>query len=311
VGGEGFAVDASVVKADANRQRGVSGDREVEWGEVKIACWAVREYLASLENDAPRKAPKKLSLTDPMSRWTAARGGPAFYAYSTNYLVDTEAGIVVDVESTPAHRTEEVNACRTMVERVETRTAMKPKRLIGDTAYGTAAMLGWMVEEKGIEPHVPVWDKSEGKAGSFARSAFTWDAESDRYVCPAGKSLLRHRYRPRGTGIKKDNTIIYRAAAVDCRNCERKPVCWPNVSARKIARSVHEDARDGARCLVPAERYAQSRRERKKVEMLFAHQQNRPRADIELAMSVVRNQGLASNCSGSPRHHGLPLLESN
>jgi hypothetical protein len=53
---------------------------------------------------------KNISLTDPSARWTAAPGGPAFYAYSTNYLIDLHTGIIVDVEATPAHRTKEVNS---------------------------------------------------------------------------------------------------------------------------------------------------------------------------------------------------------
>jgi hypothetical protein len=113
---------------------------------------------------------KRVSPTDPQARWTAAPGGPAFYAYSTNYLVETDAGIIVDVEATPAHRTLEVQSTKTMIERVEERLALKTRKLIGDTAYGTAEILGWMVEEKGIEPHVPVWEKAERKDGTFSRS---------------------------------------------------------------------------------------------------------------------------------------------
>ena len=152
VGGEGFAVDASVVKADASRQR--HRNNNDDWGSGP----GVRDYLDGLqEDDNPSVArPKKVSPTDPQARWTAAPGGPAFYAYSTNYLVDTDAGIVVDVEATPAHRTLEVQSTRTMIERVEDRFAMKAKKLIGDTAYGTAEFLGWMVNEKNIEPHVPI-----------------------------------------------------------------------------------------------------------------------------------------------------------
>lgn len=271
VGGEGFAVDASAVKADANRQRGVAGDVDVDWGAPEQVRRPIREYLDSLEACEPPKARKNLSLTDPMARWTAAPGGPAFYAYSTNYLVDIHAGIIVDVEATPAYRGQEVTATRTMVERVEARFSMKPKRLIGDTAYGTAEMLGWLVEEKAIEPHVPVWDKSDGKAELFGRSDFTWDAATDRYVCPGGKPLLRHRYKPRGTGITKENTIIYRATTSDCRACALKTSCCPNTRSRKIHRSVYEDARDVARQLKTTALYAQSRRDRKKVEMLFGH----------------------------------------
>ncbi len=169
VGGEGFAIDASVVKADASRQRGLPGDQEIDWTDPSLSTRAVREYLAALDSEAPAAAPKHISLTDPAAQWTAAPGGPAFYAYSTNYLIDTHAGIVVDVEATPAHRTDEVNATQTMIERVEQRLGKKPRRLIGDTAYGTAELLGWMVDEKGIEPHVPVWDKSERTDGAFGR----------------------------------------------------------------------------------------------------------------------------------------------
>jgi hypothetical protein len=121
----------------------------------------VREYLTAIEEANPTDTvpPKSVSLTDPAARYTAAPGGPAFYAYSTNYLVDVDAGIIVDVEATPAFRTDEVNATRTMINRVEECFEMKPTRLIGDTAYGAAELLGWMVDEKAIEPHVPVWTR--------------------------------------------------------------------------------------------------------------------------------------------------------
>lgn len=134
VGGEGFATDASVIKADANRQRGVPG-AGVQWPAESTLTRPVREYLAALDAaEEERKPPKNISLTDPASQWTAAPGGPAFYAYSTNYLIDVDAGIIVDVEASPARRTDEVNATRIMVERVEERFDLKPTRLIGDTA---------------------------------------------------------------------------------------------------------------------------------------------------------------------------------
>ncbi|HBP5015413.1 TPA: transposase [Pseudomonas aeruginosa] len=189
VKGEGFAVDASIIKADASRQRGVAGD-EVDWNDPKLSSRAVREYLEALDEEALAEAlPKKISLTDPQSRWTAAPGGPAFFAYSTNYLIDTEHGVIMDVEATPAHRTAEVDSTRTMVERVKAQFDLTPERLIGDTAYGTAPMLAWMVEEKDIEPHVPVWDKTERKDDSLSSNDFHWNQEANEYRCPAGKPL--------------------------------------------------------------------------------------------------------------------------
>lgn len=132
VGGEGFAIDASVVRADANRARGVPG-ADANWTTDTCSSRAVGEYLDAVEqNDPAETPPKSVSLTDPAARYTAAPGGPAFYGYSTNYLVDLNAGIIVDVQATPAHRTHEVNATRTMINLVEERFNLKPQRLIGE-----------------------------------------------------------------------------------------------------------------------------------------------------------------------------------
>lgn len=194
VGGEGFAVDASVVKADANRARGVSGTEVIDWRQGDGPSRAVQEYLSALQEANPTPSddaesaapPKRISLTDPAARYTAAPGGPAFFAYSTNYLIDLQAGIIVDVEATPAHRTQEVESTKTMVERVEQRFDLKPRRLVGDTAYGTGAMLGWMVKDKGIDPHVPVWQRPPRSDGTVPNSEFHWVEQANEYRCPAG-----------------------------------------------------------------------------------------------------------------------------
>ena len=146
---------------------------------------AMREYLAALDDEElAAVVPRKLSLSDPHSRWTAASGGVAFFAYSTNYLIDVAHGVILDVQATPAHRTAEVESTKTMIERVEERFDLKPQRLIADMAYGSAPLLGWMVEQKAIEPHVPVWDKTERKDGTLERDAFQWNEQADEYRCP-------------------------------------------------------------------------------------------------------------------------------
>lgn len=96
-------MDASIIKADASRQRGVPGDEQVNWSDPALSTRAVREYLERLDEEALAKTLlKRLSLNDPQARCTAAPGGPAFYVYSTNYLINTEHGVIMDVESTPA-----------------------------------------------------------------------------------------------------------------------------------------------------------------------------------------------------------------
>src|ERR1700681_3025192 len=220
VGAEGFAIEASVVKADAARASGMPGAAidKVAYGPAQ-ASRAVREYLEGIDAaDRAETARKNISVTDPAAEWTCAPGGPAFFAYSTNYLVDVRAGVIVDVEATSAHRTQEVDATRIMIDRVERRFAIKPTRLIGDMAYGAAELLGWMVNDKAIEPHVPVWDKTQRTDGTLSSSDFRWDEQANEYRCPQGKAL-RIEWRPfkhPRTHITKDNTIIYASSQTDC-----------------------------------------------------------------------------------------------
>ncbi len=193
VGGEGFAADASIIRANANRQNSVPGGDDHDWtdGPGRGPNRPVREYLAALDEDAP--PPKEISLSDPASRLTAAVGKPAFFGWSTNYLIDVKNAVIMDVAATPAVRSAEVDSAKVMIDRVEERFGIKPKRLIGDTAYGTAEMLAWMVEEKDIEPHVPVWEKGERDDGTFGRSDFAFDETSNTLTCPGGKRLQQYR----------------------------------------------------------------------------------------------------------------------
>lgn len=274
VKGEGFAVDASLIAANASHQHSVQAGEHCDWANPEINTRPMREYLAALDDEVlAAPVPRKVSLSDPHARWTAAKGGVAFFAYSTNYLIDTAHGVILDVEATPAHRTAEIESTKVMVERVEDRFDLKPERLIADTAYGTAPMLGWMVEEKGIEPHVPVMDKTERKDGTFQRDEFQWNEETDEYRCPAG-NVLRREWRPfknLRTHVTKADTIVYRSSQRDCAACPMKAQCCPNMTFRKIVRSIHETARDIARHIATTAQYERSRCERKKVEMLFAH----------------------------------------
>jgi len=143
VAGEGFAVDASLIKADANRQKGIEGTKGLP---PEATSRAIDEYLAVLDDAgfgaATEVTPKFVSPSDPAARWTGAHGGQAFFAYSTNYLIDTENAIIVDVEATTAIRQAEVLAAKRMLERTRERFDLCPKRLLGDSAYGSAEMLG-------------------------------------------------------------------------------------------------------------------------------------------------------------------------
>ena len=136
VRGEGFAVDASIIAADANPKRAATPE-EIASGQHEVSQ-AVTDYLAGLDADA--KPSKMVSLTDPDARWTAAKPCAAFHAYSANYLIDLQAGIVVDTETTQALRTDEVQASQIMLDRTRERFGLHPERIAADTAYGTCLL---------------------------------------------------------------------------------------------------------------------------------------------------------------------------
>ena len=239
VDGAAFAVDGSLIAADANKQRSAAGSDDVDWEAIARTRRSVREYLDTLNEDAwgaaSETVPKFISRSDPAAQWTGAHKGHAFFAYADNYLIDVKAAIIVDVEveATRAIRQAEVGAARTMIEGTDDRLGLCPERLAADSA---------------------------------SRGDFNYNQEADIYVCPAGKVLTST-----GTLVNDGATLLYRASKHDCDTCELKPRCCPKMPARKIPRSIYENARDVARDIAKTETYVTSRRERKKIEMLFAH----------------------------------------
>jgi transposase len=288
VGGEAFSIDASLIRADVDKAKRAPGDELTDWPRPEDASHAVREYLAALDaargdeesgggddGGRPRgrnKAAKQVSLTDPQAAWVARKGVDPFFAYDANYLIDNKAGVIVDAQGTRANRLDEIAVTETMVERVERCFDLKPDRLAADTAYGAARMLKWLMD-RGIEPHIPVWDKSSRADGTFSRADFTYDAHADLYICPGGNAL-------KTTGTVHDGrTRLYRARKADCDGCTLKQRCCPKAPSRKVPRDIHEAARDHVRALADTAAFEQSRRERKKVEMAFAHMKRILRLD--------------------------------
>src|ERR1700731_4041617 len=246
VGGEAFSIDASLIKADVDKKKRAPGDPPIAWPKAGETSRAVREYLAALDaarsdgdnsegdgggstsGGAEGKMPKQISLTDPQAAWVTRKGIDPFFAYDANYLIDNKAGIILDAEGTRANRKEEIAIPQTMVERVERRFDLRPERLVGDTVYGMARLLKWLVDRK-ITPHVPVWDKSARHDGTFSRADFVFDQERNVYICPGGSELT-------STGnIDQGHIVYYRANKHDCSACALKPKCT-TARVRKITR---------------------------------------------------------------------------
>ena len=308
VGGEGFAVDASVIEADASRFQRIEG-ATIDWSEEQLARRPIAEYVEALESENPttnpERPPKAISPVDPSAAWTTRGRNKVMFGYSLNYLIDLEQAVIVDVEATPTRISKEVDATEIMIERVEGRFALKPDRLAGDVAYGTGEMLDWLVERE-IEPHIPVWDKRSRDDGIFSNADFTYDEARAVYVCPQG-----HVMKTNGR-VHHGNRLYYRASSLDCRRCPLKQRCCPKVPQRRIGVDVNERARDYTRALMQSEAYAVSSGERKKIERLFGEVKH------ILGLTRLRLRGLTGaqdefllaatvqNLKRLVRHAGIP-----
>lgn len=262
VGGEGFAVDGSLVGGDAGRDNRVETVDAIRNSDS--ATRPVRDYLAALDGDNPahKGDAKYLSPTDPAAAWNTKEGRGKF-GYFTNYLVDTDHAVIVDVEATPARIAQEIIATKAMLGRVEATHGMTPDILAADKAYGTGAFLAWLSEHQ-ITPHIPVLDRQQQIGGLFPREAFTFDAEKNHYLCPQGK-ILKHRTATAATRIH-----TYRATASDCKVCPIRQYCTRG-SKRALSVPFDDAVRQKVIATQDSEVFKQSRRLRKKVEMLFAH----------------------------------------
>ena len=245
VGGEAFAIDASVIEADASLRRKAEG-KLTAWPEAADVSRPVREYLDALDQAAAAEAkpatnadddmppgnapsePQVTSLTDPAAAWTSKGRSKLTFAYGTNYLIDNKLAIIVDVEATPARWQAEVAATKTMLERAKERFGLHPRRLAADTAYGSGLMIGWLMR-RGIAPHVPLLDRERQTRGFFTRADFQFDDQTNTFTCPGGKTLKSNGL------VRNDGTMPYWASTTDCRACALKPACTTGQNASSRA----------------------------------------------------------------------------
>ncbi len=272
VEGRHLTVDGTFVQANASPHRRISREQLAEVAQVSHT---VREYLADLEQqnpvaDPPPEPPPAsgiMSATDPDATW-AVKWGRAGFAYFDNYLIDNASRVILGVEATPARFRHEALAARRMLEQVEP-LGLHPESLGADKAYGSGEFLAWLLA-RGVQPHIPVIDRRHQTGGRFTREQFRYAPEENAYYCPAGQPLRYRRAHPTAHGA------IYSATVGQCRGCPQKKRCTPG-PFRKLFVHEEEPARQTVRALAGTPAYASSRRDRDKVEALFAELKQRLR----------------------------------
>jgi len=268
VRGKELSVDGSFVEANAAQQSRIPREQLAEAAEVH---YAVGQYLQELEQQNPVEEPvheqDQVSTTDPDSTYATKGGTPARLGYYDNYLVDNASCVIVGVQATAARMSQETVAAQDMITRFAAWQGRAPESVAADTTYGNGEFLQWLAD-RSITPYMRTRDSIHRKNSPFyGPERFTYEAENNRYICPAGQPL---NY---GGRSHRNRAWTYIGTRKRCGACSLRPQCT-SAAFRSLVIHQHEPARQRARELANTEEFAKAQRQRKKVEALFAELKN-------------------------------------
>jgi transposase len=268
VRGDNLSVDGSFVEANAAKDSRIPREQLAEAAQVKRT---VRQYLVELEEQNPVEEPvhqqEQVSTTDPDATYATKGGTPARLGYYDNYLIDNASCVIVGVQATAARMSQETAAAQDMITRFAEWRGRNPESVAADTTYGNGEFLQWLLE-RGITPYMRTRDSALRKNNPlYGPDRFTYLPESNSYRCPAGEQL-------NFVGLNvRNRTHAYIGNRRRCGACLQKAQCTTG-QYKYLAIHIHEPARQCARGLVNTPAFANSQRERRKVEALFAELKN-------------------------------------
>jgi transposase len=264
VRGDQLSVDGTFVEANASKESRIPREQLAEAAQVNRT---VREWLTQLDAQNPVEEPThsqdKVSTTDPDSTYATKGGTPARMGYYNNYLIDNHSCIIVGVQATGARLSEESRAAKEMISHFTQWQGKSPQSIVADASYGNGELLQWLMDRQ-ITPYMPTRDAvARTRSPLFGPERFTYQPESNSYLCPAGQQL---NYGGRND---RNRAFAYIGTRPKCGPCPLKPQCTQG-AFRFLAIHMNEAARQRARDLWNTPQYEQAQRQRKKVEALFA-----------------------------------------
>jgi transposase len=268
VQGKQLSVDGTFVEANAAKESRVPREQLAEAAQVHRT---VRQYLKEVEEQNPVEEPvhmqDQVSTTDPDSTYATKGGTPARLGYYNNYLVDNSSCVIVGVQATAARMSQETVAAQDMITRFAHWQGRKAESVTADTTYGNGEFLQWLAD-RNITPYMRTRDSVHRKNSPYyGPEHFTYQPESNSYLCPAGQQL---NYGGRSL---RNRTNVYIGTRKRCGECALKSQCT-SAAVRYLAIHIEEAARQRARNLVNTPEFAKAQRQRKKVEALFAELKN-------------------------------------
>ena len=268
VQGKHLSVDGSFVEANAAKQSRIPREQLAEAAQVNQT---VRHYLVELEQQNPTEEPvhqqDQVSTTDPDSTYATKGGTPARLGYYDNYLVDNHSCVIVGVQATAARMSQETVAAQNMLTRFAAWQGREPESVAADTTYGNGEFLQWLAD-RSVTAYMHTRDSALRKNNpGYGPERFTYQPESNTYLCPAGEQL---NY----VGLNVRNRAhAYIGSAKRCGTCPQKAQCTTG-RYKYLAIHIHESVRQRGRELAQTPEFTTAQRQRKKVEALFAELKN-------------------------------------
>jgi transposase len=233
-------VDSSLVEADASNNSVINTQ-----GLEKYLNKSYRSLEKRLDeyNDDEKSAllnKKHISTTDPDATVTRYGNSRPKLRYKTHRVVDEKNEIITATKVTPGS-VDDGAVLKEMIDIHQQNTGAKPDTVVADTKYGTIENYLHYYDE-GIKTHIPSVEESHkgygSKEGIFAKEEFSYDPENDIFICPAGETLTRRKFR------NDRRTYEYVAPARKCKKCEIKDKCTRSKTGRTLKRHERQDELD-------------------------------------------------------------------
>jgi transposase len=246
VDGSKLFMDSSMVQADASNNSVVNKESLKRYlnKSYQILESRLEQEQQSCGSDDSLKSgtanKKYRSTTDPDASVTRRGSGKSTLKYQTHRGVDPKCEVVTATEVTPGE-VHESHRLESLINNHENNTEATVKTVVADSKYGSIENY-LACRDRGIKAHFNSLEQSQKgtgtKKGIFPKEAFTYNAETDTFTCPAGQSLKRRRF------YKKRQHYEYIASAGTCNSCQLKEKCTKAKSGRTLKRHLRQDDLD-------------------------------------------------------------------
>ncbi len=246
VDGSKIFMDSSLVQADASNNSVVNKESLKRYLNKSYQIMESRleqEQQCSGSDEQPKSGTankKYISTTDPDASVTRRGSGKSTLKYQVHRSVDQKCEVITATEMTPGE-VHESHRLESLVDTHEKNTETAVETVVADSKYGSIENY-LACRDRGIKAHFSSLEQTQKgtgtKKGIFAKEAFTYNAETDTFTCPAGQSLKRRKF------FKKRQHYEYIASAGTCNRCQLKAQCTKAKSGRTLKRHLRQDDLD-------------------------------------------------------------------